>query len=174
MSRRTLSLALALSLAAFVGCGDADPNSINNSSDIKGEAPPPGSRPAPSAFANNPTGVDASGLQGTGYPMPKNEPAPGADAPKAEDAAPAAEPGETAEVTLSEDEIAKIRELPEDEAALALRQKVCPISEEPLGSMGKPIAVKVGDKTAFLCCKGCQEEFDKDPQAALAKLGLDK
>ena len=34
-------------------------------------------------------------------------------------------------------------------------QGICPVSGEELGSMGDPIAVKIGDETAFLCCKRC-------------------
>ncbi|HEU5117026.1 MAG TPA: hypothetical protein VFT74_10210 [Isosphaeraceae bacterium] len=77
-------------------------------------------------------------------------------------------------VALTEDEIAEIKKLPEAEAEVALKQKVCPISDENLGAMGTPIKVEADGKTAFLCCEGCKEEFEKDPKAALAKLGLDK
>ncbi len=35
-------------------------------------------------------------------------------------------------------------------------QKICPVSGQKLGAMGEPIKVRVGQQTAFLCCKGCQ------------------
>lgn len=92
----------------------------------------------------------------------------------AEDQAP--EAINVAEVTLTEGEIAEIKKLPEDEAALALKQKVCPISGEHLGTeaMGTPIKVTAEGKTVFLCCGGCKKMFESDPKTALAKLGLDK
>ena len=34
-------------------------------------------------------------------------------------------------------------------------QKVCPVSGQKLGSMGKPVRTMVDGHTAFLCCKGC-------------------
>ena len=54
--------------------------------------------------------------------------------------------------------------------ALALRQKVCPVTGAALGSMGPPRAVVVEGRTVFLCCKGCEAELRKDPAKYLAKL----
>ncbi len=35
-------------------------------------------------------------------------------------------------------------------------QKICPVSGQPLGSMGEPVKVQVGDNEhAFLCCNAC-------------------
>jgi hypothetical protein len=59
---------------------------------------------------------------------------------------------------------------PEDQA-LANRQKVCPVTGQALGSMGKPIRVEAGGKVVFLCCDGCTSAFRRDPQKYLAKLG---
>ena len=73
---------------------------------------------------------------------------------------------------LSADEIAEINKLPDaKDRELALAQKVCPISGDNLGGMGAPLKVTADGKIAFLCCKGCKKDFDKDPQAALAKMG---
>lgn len=36
-------------------------------------------------------------------------------------------------------------------------QKICPVTGQKLGSMGKPIKVKVGKEHIFLCCKGCKK-----------------
>lgn len=49
------------------------------------------------------------------------------------------------------------------DAALIARQKNCPVMDEPLGSMGNPIKVMVGDKPIFLCCKGCVKEIRAEP-----------
>lgn len=56
------------------------------------------------------------------------------------------------------------------DAVLAKAQGTCPVSEEPLGAMGEPVKVTVGDRTLFLCCNGCKKKFDKDPDTYLAKL----
>jgi len=53
---------------------------------------------------------------------------------------------------------------------LAIAQGICPVSEEPLGSMGTPIRMTHGDKTVFLCCEGCRKKFEKNPETYIAKL----
>jgi hypothetical protein len=60
---------------------------------------------------------------------------------------------------------------PEDRE-LALRQKVCPVSGEELGSMGPPIKVTVAGHDVFICCPGCKEPLEKEPAKYLAKLGI--
>ena len=40
--------------------------------------------------------------------------------------------------------------------------------DEPLGSMGGPIKVMVGDKPIFLCCKGCIKKVQAEPAKYLA------
>src|SRR5262245_47573603 len=57
---------------------------------------------------------------------------------------------------------------PEDRA-IAERQQKCPVSNEPLGSMGVPIKVMVKDKPVFICCKRCQKEVDDHPDEMLKK-----
>jgi len=54
------------------------------------------------------------------------------------------------------------------DAALIAIQKVCPVMDEPLGSMGQPIKVMVGDKPIFLCCKGCIKKIKAEPAKYLA------
>lgn len=54
-----------------------------------------------------------------------------------------------------------------DAAAIAA-QKVCPVMDEPLGSMGTPIKVMVGDKSIYLCCKGCSKKIQAEPAKYLA------
>ena len=48
-------------------------------------------------------------------------------------------------------------------AAAITQQKVCPVSNQPLGSMGKPIPVTVGDRTVYVCCAGCIDAVKKNP-----------
>ncbi len=108
-------------------------------------------------------------------PEPKVE-APKVEAPVIE--APKPEPpqkeGEAkdkaAAVSLSDEEVAEIKKLPAGEQAVALKQAVCPVSDETLGSMGVPIKVSAEGKTFYLCCKGCKKEVDADPKAVVAKL----
>ncbi len=57
---------------------------------------------------------------------------------------------------------------PEDRAA-AIKQGVCPVSGEPLGSMGTPKKVTVKGQTVFLCCLSCEEDLRKEPDKFLAK-----
>jgi hypothetical protein len=52
------------------------------------------------------------------------------------------------------------------------RQKVCPVTEEPLGSMGEPIKLMVGNQQLFVCCGGCIDQVKSNPAAVLAKLNL--
>ncbi len=52
----------------------------------------------------------------------------------------------------------------------AKQQSVCPVSYHALGSMGPPVKVTHDGQSLFLCCDGCKDEFDKDPQVFMAKL----
>ncbi len=54
--------------------------------------------------------------------------------------------------------------------ALAESQKVCPVSGEPLGSMGAPIKVTVEGRSLFVCCEGCVEDAKKNFDDYIAKL----
>jgi len=77
-----------------------------------------------------------------------------------------------AKPTLNDEEkaeIAKLTEKKDQDAATA--QVICPVSDENLGSMGVPIKVSADGKDAYLCCKGCVKDFEKDPKAVFAKLG---
>lgn len=56
-----------------------------------------------------------------------------------------------------------------DAQAIAF-QKKCPVMDEPLGSMGAPIKVRVKGRDVFLCCKGCVKLLKKDPAKYLAML----
>jgi hypothetical protein len=46
-----------------------------------------------------------------------------------------------------------------DDRALAEKQVICPVSSEPLGSMGTPIKVAVQGRNVFVCCEGCINEL---------------
>jgi YHS domain-containing protein len=50
------------------------------------------------------------------------------------------------------------------------KQKTCPVSGAPLGSMGAPVKVKVKGRVVFLCCAGCKAKLLKNPDKYLEKL----
>ena len=50
-----------------------------------------------------------------------------------------------------------------DEKAIAAL-KTCPVSKEDLGSMGGPLKISRGDKSTFICCKGCLKELKANPE----------
>lgn len=65
---------------------------------------------------------------------------------------------------------AALAELPAEDRLLVERQKVCPVTLYPLGSMGKPPKVEINGQTVFLCCEGCRESLLAEPAKYLAKL----
>jgi len=84
-----------------------------------------------------------------------------------------APPPAQAKPAVAPDHLEHIRELPTAQQAAALMQKDCPVSGEPLGSMGKPLAVKADGRELFLCCKGCEDDFRAKSADILRKLGTE-
>jgi YHS domain-containing protein len=41
--------------------------------------------------------------------------------------------------------------------------KKCPVSDEALGEMGKPVKATHEGTDVYLCCKSCLKDFNKDP-----------
>jgi hypothetical protein len=58
---------------------------------------------------------------------------------------------------------------PEDKLLIS-KQKLCPVTDEPLGSMGAPVRVVLGGKPVFICCKGCEAELRRNPKQYLGKV----
>ncbi|MDF1841137.1 MAG: hypothetical protein P1U77_06845 [Rubripirellula sp.] len=48
-------------------------------------------------------------------------------------------------------------------AAAIARQKICPVSGKPLGSMGQSVAVEVSGEKVYVCCVSCAESVNADP-----------
>jgi hypothetical protein len=65
---------------------------------------------------------------------------------------------------------AALAKLSDEDRALAERQKICPISNQPLGSMGTPIKVSVKGRPVFICCEGCRDPLLAQPEKYLANL----
>jgi len=64
----------------------------------------------------------------------------------------------------------KVTPTTEADAEAIAAQKLCPVMDEPLGSMGKPLKVTGLGRDVYLCCKGCLKFLEKDPHKYLAKL----
>ncbi len=54
------------------------------------------------------------------------------------------------------------------DASLIRKQAKCPVMDEPLGSMGQPVKVTIGNKPIFLCCKGCIKKIQAHPAKYLS------
>jgi Cu(I)/Ag(I) efflux system membrane fusion protein len=67
-----------------------------------------------------------------------------------------------------------LAELSDADRAAAEKQRVCPVSGDVLGSVGKPYKVTVKGRTVFLCCPDCKEAITKNPDKYLAKLKADQ
>ncbi len=74
----------------------------------------------------------------------------------------------------SEDETKAVEEalskLSAADRLLAEKQKICPVTGMPLGSMGVPIKVIVGDRPVMICCEGCRETLLAEPEKHLGNL----
>ena len=62
----------------------------------------------------------------------------------------------------------------EADKSLIAKQANCPVMDEPLGSMGGPIKVMVGDKPVFVCCKGCIKKVQAKPAEYVARVYGDR
>lgn len=71
---------------------------------------------------------------------------------------------------VSPEVAAAMAELAEEDRRAAMQQGICPVSGEPLGSMGKPYKVVVEDRVVYLCCAACEDELRSDPETYLAKI----
>jgi YHS domain-containing protein len=60
--------------------------------------------------------------------------------------------------------------LSEEDRQLVAKQKMCPVSGQPLDSMSGPFRTEVKGTVVFVCCKNCTSALNKDPEKYLAKL----
>ncbi len=68
---------------------------------------------------------------------------------------------------LSAEELAEIGKLSLEDQKLAKKQVLCPVTLEPLGSMGKPLKVIVRGDEIMVCCKGCVKRVEKEADVML-------
>lgn len=115
-------------------------------------------------------GCGASKEQSRPASVPAASPQPGATQQPAPAAAPAGQPSGVAAKPLATADPEGLKELSPEDRALAEKQAICPVSKEPLGSMGKPVKVVHAGRAVFLCCSGCEEDFHKEPARYLAEM----
>jgi YHS domain-containing protein len=169
--------ALALSLPVAVltgGCGGESPEAPPTPTPVVIPAPksdafkaePAKAVPAPAAPAPAAAKVEPEPAK---VEPPKVEP-PKVDPPKVE--APKVDPAKKAVAAekLTDEELAAIRKLPKEDVDAAIKQVVCPVSGDHLGTMETPIKVSAEGKTFFLCCKSCKKEVEEHPKDVVAKL----
>jgi hypothetical protein len=65
---------------------------------------------------------------------------------------------------------AALAELPPEDRQLARIQRICPVTELPLGSMGKPEKLIVRDRVVFICCEGCSAALRDEPDKYLQRI----
>lgn len=84
------------------------------------------------------------------------------------------EPTPTPTPTVEQSSVSEMGDIAllENEAdrAAAIRQGICAVSGEPLGSMGKPIKLDVQGREVFICCSGCEDSLRENPQKYFEKL----
>jgi len=52
--------------------------------------------------------------------------------------------------------------------ALVDKQKICPVTQLSLTSMGGPVPVEVSGRKVFICCAGCEQRLKDEPEKYLA------
>lgn len=71
---------------------------------------------------------------------------------------------------LSTSQLAQIEKLSPQDRELAIQQVNCPVTGEPLGSMGVPVKIVVDGQPVFLCCVGCETEAKEHPDDTVSKV----
>ncbi len=65
---------------------------------------------------------------------------------------------------------ANLAKLDAQDRKLAELQSVCPITGDPLGSLGVPVTITLKGQPVFLCCEDCIEKAKAAPDRTLAKI----
>lgn len=74
---------------------------------------------------------------------------------------PVGEPAVSSDASLQAEIDREFSKLSAADRELATAQKLCPVSGEPLGSMGVPIKVTDDGRHLFICCDGCTADAEK-------------
>jgi hypothetical protein len=87
------------------------------------------------------------------------------------DAKPTAGSSTTTKAAGADNDVAaNLGKLSAEDRSIADAQKLCPITDEPLGSMGVPIKLTIKDQSVFICCKSCTKNAEKDADKTLRKV----
>jgi hypothetical protein len=77
----------------------------------------------------------------------------------------------SASKSAAEELEANLAKLSPEDRKLAEAQRLCPVSDQPLGgSMGVPVKLTMSDQVVFICCDHCKKEAEKDADKTLAKV----
>jgi len=57
-----------------------------------------------------------------------------------------------------------------EDQSLVDQQKICPVTDLSLNSMGGPIPVMLGDRKVFICCAACERRLRDEPEKYLTKI----
>ncbi|MCC6127236.1 MAG: efflux RND transporter periplasmic adaptor subunit [Pirellulales bacterium] len=76
----------------------------------------------------------------------------------------------TVAADVSDEALKNIEKLPPEDQKPAKQQRLCPITNLPLGSMGVPVAISLDGQKVFLCCAGCIEKAKKNAEETLKKI----
>jgi Cu(I)/Ag(I) efflux system membrane fusion protein len=71
---------------------------------------------------------------------------------------------------LSAAQLTQIENLSPADRELAIQQVSCPVTGEPLGSMGVPVKIVIQGQPVFLCCVGCELEAKEHPEETVSKV----
>lgn len=66
--------------------------------------------------------------------------------------------------------LAALEKLPSEDRKLAEAQRLCPVLNSPLGSMGVPVKLMIRDQPVFLCCEGCRAKAIKQGEITVQKV----
>lgn len=152
----------ALILALVFGCGSEE-DATSPATNREAPGMPPSAAPAPGP-------ADAPAVAPDAVAPAPTEAAPAPADETKKDAEPTLEGPTAGDLKLSDEEIAAIKKLPADEQDAALKQAVCPVSDEHLGAMDVPLKVTAEGRTFYICCEGCKKAVEEDPKAVIAKL----
>jgi YHS domain-containing protein len=73
-------------------------------------------------------------------------------------------------LVVTADEAGPLAAAKQTDKELIEKQKICPVTDAPLGSMGAPVKVVVKGRTVFLCCAGCKKKLLADPDKYIKKI----
>jgi uncharacterized protein (TIGR03000 family) len=65
---------------------------------------------------------------------------------------------------------ANLGKLGPEDRKLAEAQRYCAEEDSPLGAMGVPVKIMLKGEPVFVCCKGCVEKAQEDPDKTLARV----